>query len=70
MIPEESNERSARIRVLQEKTERHIEHLGVALINLTEAHTRTQWSLRELAKQRRETQRAIDRMRGDSDASH
>jgi hypothetical protein len=41
MIPKESNERVARIRALQEKTDRHLKHLDAALIRLAKAEART-----------------------------
>jgi hypothetical protein len=46
----ESDERIARIEAIQENTARQIEHLGRALVELTEAHTRTQDALTRLAE--------------------
>ncbi len=51
MIPEE-RERFTRIEAIQKKTARHIEHLGNALVELTEAHTRTEGALTRLADAR------------------
>ena len=55
----ESDERMARIEGIQENTSRQIEHLGSALVELTEAHTRTQGTLRELAEAHSRTQEAL-----------
>ena len=47
------------IRQTQEHTTRQIEHLGNALIELTESHTRTQESLRELKESQAQTQESL-----------
>lgn len=79
----ESGERMARIEGIQENTARQIEHLGNALIALTESHTRTQEALadehaqtqaalRELAEAQAHTDRRLDALidivRGGKDA--
>jgi chromosome segregation ATPase len=63
----ESDERMARIEGIQENTARQIEHLGNALVALTESHERmqeenalTQAALRELAESQRHTDRRLD----------
>jgi hypothetical protein len=60
----ESDERIARIEGIQENTARQIQHLGEALVALTESHTRehaqTQGALRELAESQRHTDRRLD----------
>ena len=63
----ESDERMARIEGIQENTARQIQHLGDALVALTESHTRmqeehvrTQEALRELAESQRHTDRRLD----------
>lgn len=63
----ESNARIARIEGIQENTARQIEHIGNALIALTESHERmqeenalTQEALRELAESQRHTDRRLD----------
>ena len=80
----ESDERMARIEGIQENSARQIEHLGSALVALTEAHertreelaeshARTQEALRELAESQRRTDRRLDALidivRGGRDAS-
>jgi chromosome segregation ATPase len=55
----ESDERIARIEGIQENTARQIEHLGSALVELTEAHTRTQETLNGLAESHMRTQGAL-----------
>lgn len=55
----ESDERLTRIEGIQENTARQIEHLGDALVELTEAHTRTQSSLSELAEAHARTQETV-----------
>jgi chromosome segregation ATPase len=54
-----AEERIARIEGIQENTARQIEHLGHALVELTEAHERTQGTLRELAEGHARTQEAL-----------
>jgi hypothetical protein len=76
----ESDERIARIEAIQENTARQIEHLGNALVALTESHTRmqeklaeehaqTQGALRELAESQRHSDQRLDALidivRGD-----
>jgi septal ring factor EnvC (AmiA/AmiB activator) len=56
----ESDERVARIEEIQENTARQIEHLGSALVELTEAHTRTQEALGELAEAQRHSDQRLD----------
>jgi predicted nucleic acid-binding Zn-ribbon protein len=67
----ESDERMARIEGIQENTARQIEHLGDALVALTESHermqeksaeenARTQAALRELAASQAHTDRRLD----------
>jgi hypothetical protein len=56
----ESDERIARIEAIQENTARQFEHLGGALIELTEAHTRTQGALRELAESQAHSDQRLD----------
>ncbi|MBV9926551.1 MAG: hypothetical protein JOZ96_16140 [Acidobacteria bacterium] len=63
----ESDERMARIEGIQENTARQIEHMGNALVALTESHeqmreeyARTQEALRELAESQRHTDRRLD----------
>ncbi len=67
----ESEERLTRIEGIQENTARQIEHLGNALVALTESHertrekmaeehARTQEALRELAESQRHTDRRLD----------
>ena len=48
------------IRQTQENSARQIEHLGNALVELTESHTRTQESLRELAEAQAHGERRLD----------
>ena len=48
------------IRQTQENTARQIEHLGNALVELTESHTRTEGSLRELAESQMHSDRRLD----------
>ena len=55
----QADERMARTEGIQENTARQIEHLGNALVELTEAHTRTQESLKELAEGHTRTQGAL-----------
>ena len=55
----ESDERIARIEGIQETTARQIEHLGSALVELTESHTRMQGALSELAEAHTRTQGAL-----------
>ena len=68
---QKSEERIARIEGIQENTARQIEHLGNALVALTESHTRTQEALaeehaqtqaalRELAEAQAHTDRRLD----------
>ena len=72
----ESDERMTRIEGIQENTARQIQHLGDALVTLTESHTRehaqTQGALRELAESQRHTDRRLDALidvvRGGKDA--
>lgn len=79
----ESDERIARIEGIQENTARQIEHLGNALVALTESHermqeksaeeyARTQEALRELAASQAHTDRRLDALidivRGGQDA--
>ena len=67
----ESDERLSRIEGIQENTARQIEHLGNALVALTEAHertreelaesqARTQEAFRELAESQAHTDRRLD----------
>ena len=56
----ESDERISRIEAIQENTAQQIKHLSGALIELTEAHTRTQETLRELAEAQRHGDRRLD----------
>ena len=67
----ESDERLTRIEGIQENTARQIEHLGNALVALTDAHertreelreeaARTQGALRELAESQRHSDRRLD----------
>ncbi|MBV8856208.1 MAG: hypothetical protein JOZ02_04525 [Acidobacteria bacterium] len=63
----EHEERMARIEGIQENTARQIEHIGNALVGLTESHTRmqeeharTQAALRELAASQAHTDRRLD----------
>jgi chromosome segregation ATPase len=56
----ESDERIARIEVIQENTARQIEHLGRALFELTEAHTRTQEALARLAEAQAHGEQRLD----------
>jgi hypothetical protein len=69
----ESDERLARIEGIQENTARQIEHLGSALVELTESHTQTQGALRELAEAQAHSDRRLDALidivRGGRDAS-
>ena len=80
----ESDARIIRIEGMQENTARQIEHLGSALVELTESHTRTQAALaeehtrtqvalRELAEAQAHSDRRLDALidivRGGRDAS-
>ena len=56
----ESDERLSRIEGIQENTARQIVHLGSALVELTEAHTRTQGALRELAEAQKQSDQRLD----------
>lgn len=56
----ESDERIARIEVIQENAARQIEHIGSALIALTESHTRTQEALARLAESQAHGDRRLD----------
>ncbi len=63
----ESEERIARIEGIQENTARQIEHIGNALVALTDSHERmqgqnerTQEALRELAESQRHSDRRLD----------
>jgi chromosome segregation ATPase len=72
----ESDERLSRIEGIQENTARQIQHLGDALVALTESqqeeHAQTQEALRELAESQRHTDRRLDALidivRGGQDA--
>lgn len=69
---EEIQENTARqMEEMQENTTRQIEHLGRALVELTEAHTRTQEALGELAAAQRHSDQRLDALidvvRGDRD---
>lgn len=55
----ESDERLSRIEGIQENTARQIEHLGNALVVLTEAHERTR---EELAESQARTQESLRRL--------
>ena len=60
----ESGERLSRIEEIQEKTARQIQHLGNALVALTDAHERTR---EELAESQAQTQESIRKL-NDSQA--
>lgn len=68
----ESDARIARIEAIQENTARQIEHLGSALIELSEAHTRTREALTELAEAQKQGEQRLDALidivRGERDA--
>jgi len=53
-------ERVARLEEAQETTARQIGRLGEALIELTEAHTRTEGSLAQLAEAQAHSDRRLD----------
>ncbi|MFL6332389.1 MAG: hypothetical protein ACJ754_03510 [Pyrinomonadaceae bacterium] len=55
----ESDARIARIEGIQENTARQIEHLGNALVTLTEAHEQTREALSELAESHERTQESL-----------
>ena len=54
-----SDERIGRIEGIQENTARRMEHVGNALIQLTESHERTRESLGELAVSHAQTQESL-----------
>jgi chromosome segregation ATPase len=55
-----AEERIARIEEMQENAARQIELLGSALVELTEAHTRTEGSLTQLAEAQAHSDRRLD----------
>jgi chromosome segregation ATPase len=56
----ESDERLSRIEGIQENTARQIQHLGNALVALTEAHERTRGELAESQAQTQESLRKLN----------